>query len=109
MSATVPDDFAEIVAERVREAMGTGAVPRLLTVDEVASMLQVRREWVYEHADDLGALRLFGRRGRLRFDRQRILDALANGSTARRRPRPQRRRRARISTDVPLLRVGPKR
>jgi hypothetical protein len=50
----------------------------LRTPAELAEWLNVKPSWVYEHADELGALRLgTGPRARLRFDpdevRKRIL------------------------------------
>jgi hypothetical protein len=50
------------------------AAPRLLDAREVARMLGVRADWVREHADDLGVVRV-GRR--LRFDPDRVAGALA--------------------------------
>jgi hypothetical protein len=42
---------------------------RLVTVAELASWLQVEPSYVYEHADELGAMRLGnGPKARLRFD-----------------------------------------
>jgi hypothetical protein len=34
------------------------ALPALLTVAETAQLLRVGRSWVYEHADELGAVKL---------------------------------------------------
>jgi hypothetical protein len=34
------------------------ALPALLTVAEVAEILRVARSWVYEHASELGAVKL---------------------------------------------------
>lgn len=34
------------------------ATDPLLTVDELAARLRVKRSWVYDHADDLGGYRL---------------------------------------------------
>lgn len=43
---------------------------RLLSADEVAERYGVSRSWVYEHAQELGALKLGRHRnGRVRFDR----------------------------------------
>ncbi|HWY89650.1 MAG TPA: hypothetical protein VNY31_03175 [Solirubrobacteraceae bacterium] len=39
---------------------------------ELAELLRVERDWVYAHANALGAIRLGGPRGRLRFDPQRV-------------------------------------
>lgn len=53
---------------------------RWLDAQEVAARLGVSREWVYEHADELGARRIgSGRRPRLRFPAQ-SLDRPANAS-----------------------------
>jgi hypothetical protein len=35
-----------------------GALPALLTVAETADLLRVGRSWVYEHASELGAVKL---------------------------------------------------
>jgi hypothetical protein len=46
---------------------------RLLTVDEIAVRLHLKRSWVYTHADDLGAYRL----GKyLRFSWARVIERL---------------------------------
>lgn len=63
----------------------------------VAHLLGVDRSWVYEHAKQLGAVRLGGPHGRLRFDLEH-LDPTVNTSderaqhTARRIRRPKRQR-----------------
>jgi excisionase family DNA binding protein len=50
------------------------AADRLLTVDELAARLQVKRSWVYTHADELGAYRL----GKyLRFSWARVIQRLS--------------------------------
>jgi hypothetical protein len=41
---------------------------RLVDAATVAQMFGVERDWVYAHAAELGAIRLGGERGRLRFD-----------------------------------------
>lgn len=86
---------------------------QLLTAAEVAEMLAVSRGWVYDHADDLGAVRLgSGRRPRLRFDAQGVLSALTSrsagrGSGASKPPAPPgsdgRPRHRRSGTDTQLL------
>lgn len=116
-----PDDLEAIVemtARRVVELLGAHApVPAcdgLLTAAQVAERFGVSRDWVYEHADGLGALRLGGgARPRLRFDPERVADALApregsEGSGARHAaPRLAGRRQAPPRTDdgCPLLPV----
>jgi hypothetical protein len=77
---------------------------RLLTVAELAEWLAVERSYVYEHAAELGALRLgTGPRARLRFDleevRARLTCPAGRGSQEPETPvgmpkrRPRRRRR----------------
>jgi hypothetical protein len=60
------------IAERVAELLRDDDAPtahRLVSAAEVARELDVGRQWVYEHAEQLGARRLGdGPRGRLRFD-----------------------------------------
>jgi predicted DNA-binding transcriptional regulator AlpA len=67
-----------------------------LDAQEVAQRLGVSREWVYEHANELGAARIgSGPRPRLRFPPQ-ILDprpptpasSPGDGRRAKRRPKP---------------------
>jgi excisionase family DNA binding protein len=51
-------------------------LPLLLTVEEVASRLRVKRSWVYSHADAIGAFRL----GKyLRFSWETVLERLRQG------------------------------
>lgn len=67
-------------------------IPRFLTAAEVAERLGVTRAYVYEHAAELGVVRLGGgRRPRIRFD-PRILDRALRGneSAQREEPRPER-------------------
>ena len=71
--------LADPVARRVLEMIkdeGVLAAPTAatwLTAAEVAQLLHVTREWVYQHADELGAVRLGGgRRPRLRFRREAL-------------------------------------
>jgi excisionase family DNA binding protein len=55
-----------IKAEGLMGPVATGG--KWLSAQEVAERLGVSREWVYEHADELGASRIGrGRRPRLRF------------------------------------------
>jgi hypothetical protein len=75
----------EAIAQRVAELLRADlpAVQTLLTPSEVAERFAVSRTWVYEHAEDLGAIRLGGGpRARLRFDPERVRQALG------RAPRP---------------------
>lgn len=112
------DVLADAVADRILERLGAlleardevEKVPvqerpadqeRWLTATEVAARFSVDRGWIYEHADELGAIRLGdGERPRLRFSVERVADALV--------PRPSpvtapRRREPKRSTTADLL------
>lgn len=63
--------IAEHVADLLSADMATGR--RLVSAAEVARELNVGRQWVYEHAEELGARRLGdGPRARLRFDLETV-------------------------------------
>lgn len=68
------DDLIEAIARRVvellRDELQSRAVSaRLMTAEQVADHLGVSRSWVYEHAQDLGAIKLGpGPKAPLRFD-----------------------------------------
>jgi hypothetical protein len=69
--ARLIEPIATQVVEMIREE---GILPEpsppdaWLSAAEVARRLRVKREWVYQHADELGAMRIGGgRRPRLRF------------------------------------------
>ena len=78
----IADRLGDLIAERVIEAIrAQGIVPEgrttmtWLDAQEVAQRLGVSREWVYEHAEELGASRIgSGPRPRLRFPPQ-IVDS----------------------------------
>jgi hypothetical protein len=81
----------------------------LLDAQSLARRLGVSREWVYDHAVDLGALRLgAGRRPRLRFDPSVVLAALEAGLGAPAPPRRANRfrRGSDPKGDVELLPIG---
>jgi len=84
---TLDDEDIEQIARRVSEVVGaTNAYPGPKYVDasDLARMLGVERDWVYANAGRLGAIRLSGRRGRLRFDVWQVDQVLAgSASTAR--------------------------
>lgn len=89
------DAIAESVAARLGAMLND--TPRFVDAATVARLLGVERDWVYEHADQLGGIRLGGPRGRLRFDRQTLVDRLADppatttpsGRIAARKKRPR--------------------
>jgi hypothetical protein len=100
--------LVDAIAERVAELLRDDDAPaphRLVSAAEVARELNVGRQWVYEHADELGARRLGdGPRGRLRFDLETVRAASVcltskqshsrNTSTgAKSAPAPERRGR----------------
>lgn len=87
--------------------------PALIDAAEVARRLGRSRGWVYEHTDELGAVRLGdGARPRLAFDPDRVAAWATSCVTDRRSPAPEvaapaavprRRRRAASGTGAPLL------
>lgn len=72
-------DPAEVeqIAARVAELLRHEPPPRFIDAATLARELSVERDWVYEHAAELGAIRLGGVRGRLRFDRRAVCGRLA--------------------------------
>lgn len=78
------DDDIEQIAQRVAELLGprgrSQGEARFVDAAHVARLLGVERDWVYEHAAQLGGIRLGGPRGRLRFDREGLPDRLAQAS-----------------------------
>ncbi|NLT05176.1 MAG: hypothetical protein GXY03_02580 [Solirubrobacterales bacterium] len=86
---TLDRDDIERIARRVAELVAARppAAARYVDAAEVARVLGVERDWVYAHARQLGAVRLGGPQGRLRFDLQQITRDLANTTN----PPPTRR------------------
>ncbi len=75
--------LADLVANRLADRLAhtAPALPSpqtpLLSAAQVADRFGVERSWVYDHAGELGAIRLGdGPRPRLRFDARRVADAL---------------------------------
>jgi hypothetical protein len=112
------EQIAHRVAELLRQnqpghAAATSASGQLLDASQLARQLGTTRAWVYEHANELGAITLGdGPRPRLRFDPETAAQALQ----ARRGPKPARppaesdeprpgRPRRRPQSTVPLLPV----
>lgn len=90
------DATARRVVELLRdEPIHHGRRTRLVTASELAAILNVDRGWVYEHATELGAVRLGeGDRPRLRFDVDRALAARTQHSAeAKRQPEAAKPRR----------------
>jgi hypothetical protein len=93
---TLDDEDIERIAHRVGEVVASlhgHPAPQYVDAADLARMLGVDREWVYAHARRLGAIRLGGPGGRLRFDVRRVADTLAAEDPAARpaRSAPSRR------------------
>jgi len=107
----------EMLREETPPATGAPAAPQLVDAVEVARRFTLTRGWVYDHAEELGAIRLgTGPRGRLRFDPAKVAEALTVCSDSRgserdtdRMPKPKApRRRRRVSgTERELLPIRP--
>lgn len=91
-----PDDIeqlADAVADRVAQRLREQPPTRFVDAAALARVLGVKRSWVYQHAHELGAVRLGGPQGRLRFDLAALDERLsrlpvdAAPATARRAPR----------------------
>lgn len=69
-----PADIEQIARQVADLIAATQTWPSAQFVDaaELAALLGVERDWVYAHANTLGAIRLGGPRGRLRFDLRRV-------------------------------------
>ena len=91
----------------------------MLTVSQLAQHLHLHPAWVYEHADELGAIRIGqGPKARIRFDLYTAKEALRQNqpsrapapapATAKPRPTP-RRRRPSTSPPVELLPIHERR
>ncbi len=81
-------DLVEAIARRVVELLRAEKPQerhaRLVDAATLARELGVERDWVYVNAERLGAIRLGGPRGRLRFDREFVADQLGDlGAKAR--------------------------
>lgn len=65
---------------------------RRVDAAELARRRAVERDWVYAHARELGAIRLGGPRGRLRFDLHDLLRLQPDTEPPRARTRPAAKR-----------------
>lgn len=94
--------LVEAIALRVVELLGETSPKkpraRLVDASTVAQELDVERDWVYTHANDLGAIRLGGPRGRLRFDLQVVRERLGGAEPEAWRPARRQARRASVRT-----------
>jgi hypothetical protein len=85
IAAAVAPALAQAVTERVRELLDEREANDLVDAADLARVLGVDREWVYAHADQLGAIRLGdGPRPRLRFQPGRAVELFRELSAERR-------------------------
>src|SRR5580704_19759070 len=101
--------------ERLHTEQAQEAPTGLMDAGQLARQLGLTRAWVYQHAAELGAIRVgTGPRARLRFDPNTVAAALNSQprqpSSAGRTPStPRLRPSASPTTTVPLLPVRPRR
>jgi predicted DNA-binding transcriptional regulator AlpA len=78
------DDLAAAILEElraIRQAVEVNQHDGLLTAAEVAQRFGIGREWIYQNADRLGAIRLpspTGQKPRLRFDPETVRAAITD-------------------------------
>lgn len=109
------DLLAERIAEHLASRLHSPAPPEtLIDASEVARITGKTRAWVYDHAGDLGAIRLgSGQRPRLGFFPARIYEHLEKVAEPTPQPPPQhakprrRRRSPHTVTRVKLLEIRP--
>jgi hypothetical protein len=75
----VAQRVVELLDERDERARFSG----LVDAQAIADLLDVDRGWVYRHAVELGAVRLGGETGRLRFDAEAAKAAVARSAGER--------------------------
>jgi hypothetical protein len=99
--------------QQQRERSRTSEPTGMLTVSQLAQYLHLNRAWVYEHAEELGAIRVGnGPKARLRFDLHTAKAALqaqqADRGPAPASPRsrkPTRPQPSPYNPDAPLLEI----
>jgi hypothetical protein len=107
-SLRLDSESVEAIAARVAALLAPWLQPahtshrRLLSAAQVSEWWGVERSWVYEHADELGAIRLGkGPRPRLRFDIDLVARRIAATAEERRSPPHGRRRGGRRARPIP--------
>lgn len=96
----LPDDQLDALADRIAERLQPRQPSGLVDAAELARQLKLSRQWVYEHAGQLGAVRS-SKRGRLRFDvaaARAALDTSPPANESRPAPRPRRRRQQTVGS-----------
>jgi hypothetical protein len=101
---SLPDDRLEALADLIAERLAARAAGELITPAELARRLGRSRDWIYDHAEQLGGIRIGnGDRPRVFFPWPLALEP--GGKRQRRKPpivastRPRRRK----PTSVELL------
>lgn len=96
-------DSIEAIAQRVAELVREPESVQLIDAAEVALRFGVSRDYVYAHAEELGAVRVGqGSRPRLRFDVKKVSERF--GAVPRsREPQRENRSAVRRGRDVKLL------
>jgi hypothetical protein len=107
VAAHLDGDSIEQIARRVAALLrDQPASATLIDAAGVAERFGISRDFVYAHADDLGAIRLGdGERPRLRFDPELVLTALAPRpapATDPHRAKPRRRTRTSSTELLPV-------
>lgn len=95
----------EAIAQRTAELLRSQPqADSLIDADELARRFAVSREWVYEHANELGAIRLGdGERPRLRFDPASVAERFAIRQTPIAQPSRRTPRRRSADSTAALL------
>jgi hypothetical protein len=84
----------EALAQRVAELLRDPESVQFIDAAEVAHRFCVSRDWVYEHAGELGAVRVGnGSRPRLRFDVKKVRERFGSLAGSR---KPQRTKRSAV-------------
>jgi hypothetical protein len=91
-------ESVEAIAQRVTELLRTDPIgEEWVDASQIAPMFSVSRDYIYQHADELGVRRLgSGPKARLRFNPEIVADRLAPRphpvtDPHRTKPRPRRR------------------
>jgi hypothetical protein len=98
------ETVASRVVELLREEQLTTS--RLVDAAELASVLGRSRDFVYEHADQLGAYRFPGDKSRLMFDVQEAKARMRRQSEKPEATKPTKPRTRRTTSGVELLPIG---
>jgi hypothetical protein len=111
------DQIAVRVAQLLRHQQSTQTNAEnvgWLTVSQLARHLNLNRTWIYEHADELGAIRVGkGPKARIRFDLHTATAALRQNQATRAPLQTSKPRRPRPIPDphqmqAPLLEIRPR-